>query len=414
MPPRERRSFRRRNWTSRSFPEGLLANEADIDRAKPLGVRPFTVDNVLDRLNGIGESNVDAEALLRFLWRLLTRERASGFGTKRAAERAALFDPSQWFWCRPGRAREDETSRLRQQRERYLAEVPVPCRDGGWRRAGSVGFGADWADWLESGASGAATGAATQQRALAAYRALEAISPGPGVLLASPAVVLGLFEDESFNLPMVSDESEDPEEMLDDTRRNAERHAFLLRLGIWEVPPLEAFESRDRANRDAFPWDGPITDRQQAIVVESGGWTFGLEGWGGHHHHNVYLAEDYRFLWPIEAAATRDAGAVTTGLRLGTKLYADRLDALVFCPRCRDDGAIAHQRPDTAQPPPAIRVALRSSSSTSPGSHAPSTDRRSNAPFLRSNPGGARSPHRRRAAPKPVATSPTVRTTPQE
>lgn len=319
------------------LPEGLLASEADIDRAKPLGVRPFTVDNVLDRLNGIGESGVDAEGLLRFLWRLLTRERASGFGTKRAAERAAMFDPSQWFWCRPGRAREDETSRLRQQRERYLADVPVPCRDGEWRRAGSVGFGADWAEWLESGASGAATSTATRQR-VSAYRALEAISPGHGTLLASPALVLGLMEDESFNVPLVSDESEEPEEMLDEARRNAERHAFLLRLGVWEVPPVDAFESRDRANRSAFPWSGPIPELQQSIIAESGGWTFGLEGWGGHQHHNVYLAEDYRFTWSLEDAATRNAEALATGLRLGTKLYADRLDALVFCPQCKDPG----------------------------------------------------------------------------
>lgn len=319
------------------LPEGLLASEADVDRAKPLGVRPFTVDNVLDRLNGIGDSGVDEEGLLRFLWRLLTRERASGFGTKRGAERAVMFDPGQWFWCRPGRAREDETSRLRQQRERYLADVPVPCRDGVWRRAGSVAFGADWGEWLESGASDAAIGTAARQRA-SAYRALEAISPGSEALLASPALVLGLLEDGSFDVPLVPDESEEPEEMLDEARRNAERHAFLLRLGIWEVPPVEAFESRDRANRSAFPWSGPIPELQQSIVAEAGGWTFGREGWGGKQHHAVYLAEDYRFAWSLEDAAIKDAESLATGLQMGTNLYAGRLDALVFCSKCKDAG----------------------------------------------------------------------------
>ena len=319
------------------LPEGLLASEAEIDQAKPLGIRPFTVDNVLDRLNGISESGVDPEDLLRFLWRLLTRERASGFGTKKTAERAAMFDPSHWFWCRPGRAREDETSRLRQQRERYLADVPVPCRDGEWRRAGEVAFGADWADWLEAGTSDAEITSATRQRVLA-YRALEAISPGDSALLASPPVVLGLLENESFDLPLVSDDSEEPEELLDSARRNAERLAFLLRLGVWEVPPIEAFEGRDRSNREAFPWNGSIAELQQSAIVESGGWTFGLEGWGGSKHRNVYLAEDYRFAWSLEAAAMRDAKALATGLRLGTRLYAERVNALVFCPQCRGDG----------------------------------------------------------------------------
>ncbi len=34
------------------LPAGLLESEGQIDRAKPLGVRDFTVDNVLDRMRG--------------------------------------------------------------------------------------------------------------------------------------------------------------------------------------------------------------------------------------------------------------------------------------------------------------------------------------------------------------------------
>jgi hypothetical protein len=320
------------------LPAGLLANEADIDRAKPLGVRPFTVDNVLDRLNGIGPSTVDRTALLLFLWRLLARERVSGFGTRRSAERAAVFDPTQWFWCRPGRAREDDNSRLRQQRERYLAEIPVPCRDGEWRRAGAIGFGADWAEWLESGATGNPTGAATRHR-VSAYRALEAISSGPETLLAPPSIVLQLLEGEPFDTQFVSNEEEETEEVLDEAMRNAERHAFLLRLGLWEVPPIEAFESRDRANRTNLPWAGPTADLQQATIARANGWRFGLDGWIGQRHHSVYLADDYRFVWPLHAAASRDAFALATGLQLGARLYGERLNALVFCPQCSDSGS---------------------------------------------------------------------------
>jgi hypothetical protein len=314
------------------LPEGLLASEADIDRAKPLGVRPFTVDNVLDRLNGLAEAEINPETLLRFLWQLLHRERQSGFGTRRSSERAAIFDPSEWFWCRPGRAREDDNARLRQQRERYLATVPLPCRDGHWRAAGTVGFGADWAGWLDSGAAGN-PGSVTVQRG-AAYRALETISQGPHALLAPPQVVLRYLETGTLDFPATEDE--EPEEAMDDHQRNAERHAFLLRLGVWEVPPIEAFESRDPRNRANFPWTGPIADRQQAVIARAGGWTFGLDGWSGQRHSNVYLAEDYRFAWPLEEMADRDPSSLMVGLQQGARLYRQSLGALVFCPQCRD------------------------------------------------------------------------------
>lgn len=319
------------------LPEGLLGSEAEIDRAKPLGVRPFTVDNVLDRLNGIGQSDADPEALVSFLWQLLARERVSGFGTKRSAERAAVFDPSQWFWCRPGRAREDDTARLRQQRERFLADVRVPCRDGRWRPAGTVAFGADWAEWLESGNAGGADSTAAHQRA-AAYRALETISPGPEALLASPSEILKLLTAQPLEARLDEDDPE-VEEQPDELKRNSERFAFLLRLGVWEVPPLEAFENRERANRPNFPWSGPIAMLQQELIAQAGGWRFGLDGWAGQRHHNVYVAEDYRFVWSLENAALMDGAALAVAVGNGAKLYGERLNLSVFCPQCKDSGS---------------------------------------------------------------------------
>jgi hypothetical protein len=318
------------------LPEGLLASEADVDRAKPFGIRPFTVDNILDRLNGIEKANFDPEELFSFLWRLLHRERVSGFGTRRSAERAAVFDPNEWFWCRPGRAREDDNTRLRQQRERYLALVPVPCRDGEWRSAGQVAFGSDWADWLETGAAGNPESPAVIHRA-AACRELEAISPGPAALIASPETLITLMP---AGASVVSVEGQEVEEAIDDRRRNAERHAFLLRLGVWEVPPIEAFESRDPRNRERnFPWAGPVFDLQQAEIAAGGGWTFGLEGWSGERHNNVYLAEDYRLIWPLEELAQREPASLARALQFGSELYAQRLGALVFCPQCSDSGS---------------------------------------------------------------------------
>lgn len=321
------------------LPDGLLSSEAELDRARPLGVRPFTVDNVLDRLSGIEKAQVDGDALVRFLWQLLTREGVSGFSMRRSVKRASIFDPSEWFWCRPGRSREDDTARLRQQRERYLAAVPLPCRDGGWRPAGQIAFGEDWADWLEQRAGEHPT-AATQRR-IAAYRAMEQLSPGPETLLAPPEKVLSLLEGDVFHEASLESGDEESGEELGEGQQDAQRHAFLLRLGVWEVPPIEAYESRDTRNRNKFPWTGPVADKQRQMIEQGGGWRFGLSGWAGDRHHNVYLAEDYRFLWPLEEMAERDVSALVTGLRFGSHLYGERFNALVFCPTCRD-GAGTH------------------------------------------------------------------------
>ncbi len=348
------------------LPDGLLS-ETERDQAKPLEVRPFTVDNVLDRLGGIEDARVDGESLVGFLWKLLVRERVSGFGTRRSVERASVFNPSEWFWCQPGRARQDETARLRQQRERYLSAVPLPCRDGNWRQAGRIAFGADWAGLLERSAAGKHT--ATQHR-ITAYRAMERVSPGPEALLASPEVVLRLLDDGVFRDGSPASGDEEPlddepldDEPLDERQRDAHRHAFLMRLGVWEVPPIEAYESRIRNREERFPWTGWAADEQLQMIEQAGGWRFGLNGWAGERHHDVYLAEDYRFLWPLEEMARRDVSSLVRALRLGAKLYDDRSSALVFCTGCNDAGgshrAWRHSSSDDGYPS-SLAVQLKS------------------------------------------------------
>lgn len=319
------------------LPDGLLTSEADVDRAKPLGVRPFTVDNILDRLNGIEESTVDGKPLVQFLWKLLARERQSMFGTRHSAERAADFDPKRWFWCQPGRGFDNENDRLRQRRERYLAAVPLPGRDGTWRSAGHLAFGSDWADWLTSAVTGS-VGAVSEKR-VEAYRALEAICPGDRSMLASPEVILPLLVGETLDELPEAKTDEDVISERDEAARNRERHAFLLRLGVWELPPIEAFESRDPGGRRNFPWNGQSFDRQQEIIQANGGWRFGLEGWSGQQHHNVYVAEDYRFEWQLESMARRNGASLTTLLRLGASFYGSLDTMNVFCPGCADSGS---------------------------------------------------------------------------
>ena len=322
------------------LPDGLLKSETDIDRAKPFGIRPFTVDNILDRLNGISKGVMKPELLFQFLWQLLHRERISSFGTNKLTERAKLFNPKEWFWCRPGRARNGD-ERPRQQRERYLADVPVLCRDGIWRPAGKSGFGADWAIWLESGLAGNPENPTIIRRAKA-YRALESVSPSQNSLIASPDSLIPYLNSLLSELP---EEDNELEESLDELQINAERHAFLLRLGVWEVPPVEAFESRDKGNRDNnFPWKGEIANLQQKTVQNSGGWRFGLDGWSGKRHNNVYLGEDFRFAWELAEMAEKNPQDLAKALHFGSGLYNQLMNASVFCPSCNDSGS-SHRSP---------------------------------------------------------------------
>ncbi|WP_407669361.1 sacsin N-terminal ATP-binding-like domain-containing protein [Ornithinimicrobium avium] len=320
--------------------DGLLSSD-EINRARPLGIRPFTVDNVLDRLGGLEVSDERAEHVLTFVWQFLARERTNQYGTRRLVERAAAFSPQEWFWCRPGRARESDTRRQEQQRERYLADVMLPNRDGAWRPAGSLCFGEDWSTWLESLDEDVDD---TDRRRGAAYRALERVCPAPGKhLLAHPDVVLPMLAEIDLTLAGTATPDEEPEQDdeydPDEADWDRERHAFLLRLGVWEVLPVEAFESRDRRDgREKFVWSGPVADRQQQECTTPDGWTFGLGGWSGEQHHNVYLGEDFRFQWSLAEAARRDASAVTELIDAGRDLYARCLQSSFFCPACNDSG----------------------------------------------------------------------------
>ena len=163
--------------------EGLLT-EQTRPRAEALGIRPFTVDAVLDRLNIPADAHVsehDRQRLVRFLWDLLTRERRSDFSTASSSGNALSFAAHQWFWLQPGRTRQDDSARQRQRRERNLAGVPLPARDGTWRPSGTLAFGADWADWVEGNLS-YADGA----RRAAALRRLDRLAPSDASLLAPP------------------------------------------------------------------------------------------------------------------------------------------------------------------------------------------------------------------------------------
>lgn len=308
------------------LPDGLLGNESEVDSAKPLGVREFTVDNVLDRIGGAGAAEDVPGSTLRFLWSLLVRERRSDFSTRAAAERAAEFDPTAWFWCRPGEGGGAGTEPDRQRRRRHLAETPLPARDGTWRPAEELAFGPEWADWLETGACGESSGAIRAR--ISAYRALGQVAPGDDVLLAPPDLVLGYLSDAAFGSHDATVEE-----------RNSERLGFLLTLGVWEVVPVEAYENRETRNREAFPWGGdPLSELRMDTIQHAGGWRFASFRWSGGEHQRVYVAEDYRFRWSLTAAAARDVESTVALLSAGSPFYRRLASLAVFCPGCSSRG----------------------------------------------------------------------------
>ena len=304
------------------LPDGSLP-EAALERARPLGVRPFTVDSVLDRLSDLDPEAGGHAEMLTFLWRLLVRERQSSFSVAETVPTAAIFDPTSLFWCQPGRARDTDTGAPRQRRERNLTRVPVPCRDRSWRPAGQVVLGEDWADWLERHAVGAEP---HRIRRIAALRALATLAPDDGQLLAPPDEVADLLE--LSQAPHHADAH-------DDEPLELRLLAFLLRLGVWQTVPIDAWDNRAQEGREPFPWDDEVSQWRHDLVAGRGGWIFTSRP--GRPHDNVWVAEDYRMRWSLEAAAERDTSALLTLLHLSVPPLTRAMKARVFCTGCRDD-----------------------------------------------------------------------------
>lgn len=330
--------------------DGLLTEQTRA-RAEALGIRPFTVDAVLDRLTIPEEAlrdDRDRQRLVRFLWDLLTRERRSDFSTASSSGYALSFASQQWFWLQPGRARQDENTRQRQRRERNLAGLPLPARDGTWRPSGQLSFGADWADWVETSlphADGA--------RRAASMRRLERLAPDDGSLLASPATVLAYLPTSSIRQRPTDERSMDDADEGEASSGMAnlvepdeaklvplEQFAFLLRLGCWEILPVEGHES-GRAEADRmWPWPELRDDLDPDEVKQE--WNFDGWQWGGTGHRNITVTEDVRLLWPLEHGDHETRLAMAESLADGASLYASLTEASAVCPRCSTPAGNRH------------------------------------------------------------------------
>lgn len=310
--------------------DGLLATDEELDLAKPFGVRPFVVADVLDRLNVVRSDGdldeAESERLLAFLWDLLSRQRNSEFSTAKGRAVADDLAPGRWFWLQPGRGRNPDADRERQNRERDLSFVRLPTRSGAWRPAGTLAFGADWARWV-------AANLPEQARRVSAMQRLARLAPGDDDLLASPERVLSYLS----TVPATTDG-----DAVEGAQLAAEQLSFLLRLGCWEVFPVEGFEVRSGIAGQTWPW--PETRRALLEAAEEP-WNFGRYMWGGSHHANVTVTEDFRFRWSLTRATPEAQADVVAALADGAELYAQLGKASAMCPACSPDGYRQHRPP---------------------------------------------------------------------
>ncbi|MEJ7783769.1 MAG: DUF3883 domain-containing protein [Solirubrobacteraceae bacterium] len=305
-------------------PDGLLSSEGEIANATALGIRQFTVTNVLDRLAAATEHETEDGEQARFLFRLLSRRAAPELSVGDAWRQAREFKPAYFFWCRTSPT-VSGTEREQQRRRQSLASVRLPGRDGTWRPAGALALGRDWADWIET----ARPASPVRDQRCEAYRALGDLSPGDATMLASPERLREVLGEVEIPSDAESEEAIDADEWL---------HAFLLRLGVWETLPLEGFDDAGQTNRDAFPWsDDPLASKRDESIAGDG-WRFGLEDWGGHKHKNTWVAQDFRFRWDLADATQVDPVKLTRILGMATPLYEDLRHLTVFCQSCSSHG----------------------------------------------------------------------------
>ena len=299
--------------------------------AAGLGITDYTTDTALERMAGLAwDAGGEAlfSAALGFMWRLLLQAPSqSPYGLRSAAAQLSAFQPGRWFWCEPGRA-VDPGKRPPQRREEALGQVHLPTRAGGWRPATELAFGADWADWLESSVPPTET---TRRRA-AAYRDLEHLAPDDSWLVAAPATLAGAVQrigdlggdDDAIRALFEGVSSTDGHVRL--------VHAFLLRLGVWEVPPLAAVVNYEPGGpRD--PWadlDGRAD--HLATIAEGGGHDFGGLG---HKDSTVRVVEDYRLLWPVRPGDH----VFLASLERGVEFYEQYQRLVQACFRCRRHSA---------------------------------------------------------------------------
>lgn len=268
----------------------LLTADETAGAANQLGVRRFETDAVLSAIVAeiqAPESKVPPSELAGFAWSVLLAAPDSSFSVQAALDQLDRFEPGQWAWFRRAQTTTDDEIG----RARGLAGLLLPAQDGKPRPAGELAFGTAWADWLESH-SIVRAGSAVADR-IAAYRDLETIKPSAASIVAGPDELTTLFPAPAGPLPPGSGGEESAPPIEDTATRHARLiHAFLLRIGVWEVPPIAAIVDRTtRGAADRDPWQElPNRDLHRAAVDDA-------DREFARSHTAIHVGRDFRLLW---------------------------------------------------------------------------------------------------------------------
>jgi hypothetical protein len=307
------------------LPDGVVDADLLSGIAARLGIRPYQTESILDALAAIPDTKALSDEHLRFIWRLLLRERLSAYSVVNAIREAMTFQPGRWFWGRPGAADRTDANRDAR-RARALADLPLPTAVGTWRPAGELAFGLEWSTW--AAVAGYGVGSTAADRA-ATYADLAEAAPHAEDLVAGPDLLSTVLSLESTDISWAESETGPDLPAGQVEKHRMLLHAFLLRLGCWEVPPVVAHvDYRHPRPGTNPPWgERPDWAAYRAVVSASAA-EFIKYG-----HRNVYFAEDYRLGWPLRPDP-RSVRAVSRG----ASMYGAYLRAELFCPQCRTGG----------------------------------------------------------------------------
>ena len=150
-------------------------------------------------------------------------------------------------------------------------------------------------------------------------------------------------------------------EASDSRREPLEQFSFLLRLGCWEVPPVEGHESGRAESGRMWPW--PKLREFLAPDETDAEWNFDAWQWRGTGHCHITVTEDAQLLWRPDRGDHQTRVDMAAALADGAPVYTSLIEASALCPGCRTDQGNRHQGPyrtrDGERRPSTLALQLR-------------------------------------------------------
>jgi hypothetical protein len=304
----------------------VLSDELRSTVGQRLGIVEYQTNTVLDRLASVDWTGLQEPlAISEFVWRLLLREERSEYAVVDVLQSLGECEPGAWYWCKP-RVR-GEPRNESQRRDRALTQLRVRARSGALCPAGELVLGSEWAEWIEALVLGESE--AFLERA-ARYRLLGAIAPSADQVVAPPDVLQRDFPLVASDTSWMN--SDEPVRYLGEDPSPMDRHrllllAFLLRLGVWEIPPLVSirdYSNRASDRRDA--WSGlPHREEHLKELQQSGALRFHRD----YEHANWLVGEDHRLAWSLSSEPD-----VLRGIEGGAEFYSRYARIGLICYSC--------------------------------------------------------------------------------